>query len=296
MDRREKSGPKESRTMIIIQHCGDQLDELINFVSRLNSDVKHHIGFFGEGEADVRSSLAECLIPPGDGFRMAYEGKRLVGIFGVDADPEVDRAWLFGPLVEHQDWDKVADLLYAEILPFISADIHDYDIFCDEQNSRVADFALRHGFSLRSVNALLTLERGSYHPTAKRDAEIIDYRETLFEQFEMLHRILFPNAYFTARQMVEKQDEHHRLLLAVDDGQLLGYHFCKVEPESDPLTRGRGLGADLLASGVDWMLSVPSTRKITLTVNTDNASARSLYQKFGFTTNRVMCGYRKRID
>jgi RimJ/RimL family protein N-acetyltransferase len=62
------------------------------------------------------------------------------------------------------------------------------------------------------------------------------------------------------------------------------------------LTRGRGLGADLLASGVDWMLSVPSTRKITLTVNTDNASARSLYQKFGFTTNRVMCGYRKRID
>jgi ribosomal protein S18 acetylase RimI-like enzyme len=292
--------------MIILEPCHNRLNELVQFVARLNSDGVHHIGFFGEGEASIRASLAECLIPPGDGFQMAYKDDQLVGIFGVDADPEIDRAWLFGPLVEHQDCDKVADLLYAEILPFISADIHDYDIFCDEQNSRVADFALRHGFSLRSVNALLTLERGSYHPTAKRDAEIIDYRETLFEQFEMLHRILFPNAYFTARQMVEKQDEHHRLLLAVDDGQLLGYHFCKVEPESesgyvdfigtDPLTRGRGLGADLLASGVDWMLSVPSTRKITLTVNTDNASARSLYQKFGFTTNRVMCGYRKRID
>jgi ribosomal protein S18 acetylase RimI-like enzyme len=292
--------------MIILKPCDDRLNELVLFVARLNSEGVHHIGFFGEGEANIRASLAECLIPPGDGFQMAYEDDQLVGIFGVDADPEIDRAWLFGPLVEHQDWQKVADLLYAEILPFISADIHDYDIFCDEQNSRVADFARRHGFTLRSINALLTLERGSYHPTAKRNAEIIDYRETLLEQFEGLHRILFPNAYFTARQMVEKQDEHHRLLLAVEDGQLLGYHFCKVEPESESgyvdfigtasFARSRGIGADLLASGVDWMLSVPSTRKIDLTVNADNGAARSLYQKFGFVTNRVMRGYRKRID
>jgi ribosomal protein S18 acetylase RimI-like enzyme len=306
MDRREKSGPKESRTMIIIQHCGDQLDELINFVSRLNSDVKHHIGFFGEGDADVRSSLAECLIPPGDGFRMAYEGKRLVGIFGVDADPEVDRAWLFGPLVEHTDWVQIADQLYAEIVPLVPAGIHDYDIFCDEQNSSVADFALRHGFSLRSENAVMILERKNYHPTAKMNSEIIDYQENFFEQLKNIHRNLFPNAYFTARQMMEKQDQNHRLYLAVEHGQLLGYHFCKIEPESksgyvdfigtDLSARGRGLGADLLASGVDWILSAPSTMKISLTVNADNEAVRGLYQKFGFTTNRVMRGYRKRIS
>jgi ribosomal protein S18 acetylase RimI-like enzyme len=151
---------------------------------------------------------------------------------------------------------------------------------------------------------VLTLERESYHPTAKRHTEVIDFREIFFEQFEKLHRSLFPNAYFTARQMVERQDGHHRLYLAVEGGQLLGYHFCKIEPESGYVdfigtatsVRGRGIGADLLASGVDWMLSGPSTRKIDLTVNADNEAARSLYQKFGFITNRVMRGYRKRID
>lgn len=290
--------------MITIKPCGNQLDEMVNFVSRLNSEADHHIGFFGEGEADVRASLAECLIPPEDGFRMAYEGDQLVGIFGVDADPQIDRAWLFGPLVKHLNWHEVSDLLYAEVLPLVPAGVHDYDIFCDEQNSRVGDFALRHGFLLRSENAVLTLERENYHPTAQRNTEIIDFQETFFEQFEKLHRNLFPNAYFTARQMVEKRDGHHRLYLAVEDGRLLGYHFCKIELESESgyvdfigtssFARGRGIGADLLASGVDWMLSVPSTRKIDLTVNADNEVARSLYQKFGFITSRVMRGYRKR--
>ena len=292
--------------MITIEPCKDQLDELVHFVANINSTAAHHIGFFGEGEADVRASLLEYLIPPADGFRMAYDGRQLIGVFGVDADPEVDRAWLFGPVVEHQNWHEVADQLYAEVVRLIPVGIHDYDIFCDAQNIHVKDFALRHGFSLRSENAVLTLERENYRPAAKRDWTIVDYLDIFLEQLEKLHRRLFPNAYFTARQMVEKQDEKHRLFLAVENKQLLGYHFCKIEPESesgyvdfigtDPSTRGRGVGADLLASGVDWMLSVPSTRKINLTVNADNAAAQSLYQKFGFITNRVMSGYRKRID
>jgi ribosomal protein S18 acetylase RimI-like enzyme len=235
---------------------------------------------------------------------MAYEGDQLVGVFGVDADLQIDRAWLFGPVVKHLNWHEVSDLLYAEVLLLIPAGVHNYDIFCDEQNSRVGDFAQRHGFSLRSVNAVLTLERENYHPTAERNTEVVDFQETFFEQFEKLHQSLFPNAYFTARQMVEKRDEHHRLYLAVEDGQLQGYHFCKIELESESgyvdfigtasFARGRGIGADLLASGVEWMLSVPSTRKIDLTVNADNEAALSLYQKFGFITNRVMRGYRKR--
>lgn len=289
--------------MIDIVPCKDRLDELIRFVTRLNSDGAHHIGFFGEGQADIRASLAECLIPPAEGFRLAYEGDRLVGIFGVDADPEINRAWLFGPLVDHTEWQEVADQLYAQVISIIPADIRDYDLFCDEQHSNMESFALRHGFPLRSENAVLTLERENYKPTASRQAKIVIYQDDFFEQLQQLHQSLFPNAYFTARQMGEKQDANHRLLLAVENGQLLGYHFCKIEPESesgyidfigtDSSARGGGIGADLLASGVDWMLSAPATRKINLTVNADNVAARNLYEKFGFVTERIMRGYRK---
>lgn len=285
--------------------CQDRLEELVHFAARLNSEGEHHIGFFGEGEADVRASLAECLIPPADGFRLAYEGGELVGVFGVDADPEIGRAWLFGPLVEHADWHTVADQLYAEVSLLIPVDIRAYDLFCDVQNIHIQAFAARHGFPLTSENAVLTLAREDYQPSAKRQAEITAYQEDFFEQLEKLHRALFPTAYFTARQTVEKIDRHHQLFLAVEKGQLLGYHFCKIEPEAesgyvdfigtDSAARGRGLGADLLAAGLDWMLSAPSTKEISLTVNADNVPARALYEKFGFVTERIMRGYRKRV-
>jgi len=136
--------------LIEIIPCKDRFDELVSFVVRLNRDGTHHIGFFGEGEADVRASLAECLIPPAEGFRLAYDGDQLVGVFGVDADPEINRAWLFGPLIDHADWHDIADKLYAEVLPLIPADIRDYDLFCDVQNIHMEGFAVRHGFPLSS--------------------------------------------------------------------------------------------------------------------------------------------------
>jgi ribosomal protein S18 acetylase RimI-like enzyme len=184
-------------------------------------------------------------------------------------------------------------------------DIRDYELFCDVRNVNMEAFAVRHGFPLIAENAILTLARDRYRPTAGREARIIPYEEHFFQRLETLHKTLFPTAYFTTRQMIERVDKHHRLYLAVQDGELTGYHFCKVEPESesgyvdfigtDASARGRGIGADLLASGVDWMLSAPTTKKITLTVNAENGAARSLYEKFGFVTERVMRGYRKRV-
>ena len=291
--------------MIEIIPCKDRFDELVQFVVRLNSDGMHHIGFFGEGEADVRASLAESLIPPAEGFVMAYEGDQLVGVFGADADPEINRAWLFGPLVEHPDWHTVADQLYAKALARIPVEIRDYDLFCDVQNTHIEAFAMRHGFPLNSENAVLTLARENYRPSAGRKTQVTSYQAEFFEQFEQLHKTLFPNAYFSARQMVEKRDENHQLFLALEEGRLLGYHFCKIEPPSrsgyvdfigtDPSVRGRSIGADLLVAGLDWMFSAPTTNKVNLTVDADNAPARHLYEKVGFVTDRVMRGYRKRV-
>jgi ribosomal protein S18 acetylase RimI-like enzyme len=291
--------------MLQIITCTDRFEELIHFVARLNSDGEHHIGYFGEGEADVRSSLAECLIPPADGFQMAYDGTRLAGIFGVDADPGIGRAWLFGPLIEHADWQALADDLFEAVLPLIPAGIREHELFCDVRNARLGEFAVRHGFPLHSENAVLTLARGDYRPPAGRRPAILAYQEIFFDQFEQLHQTLFPAAYFSARQMAEKIDAQHRLWLAVEADRLLGFHFCKLEPEAgsgyvdfigtDPSARGRGLGADLLAAGCDWMLAAPATQKISLTVNVANVAARALYEKFGFVTDRIMRGYRRPV-
>lgn len=291
--------------MIEIAPCRDRLDELVQFVARLNSDATHHVGYFGDGEADVRSSLEECIIPPADGFRLAYMDDQLVGAFGVDADPEVDRAWLLGPLVESADWHEVADQLYENVLPLISADIHEYELFCDIQNTHMEMFAGRHGFPLHSENAIMKLARADFRHASNGQTQIIPYQENFFDSLDVLHKALFPNTYFTTQQMIDRIDKHRQLFLAVDGSSLLGYHFCKIEPEAesgyvdfigtDASARGRGIGADLLTAGVDWMLSAPTTQKINLTVNADNVPARKLYESFGFVVDRIMRGYRKRL-
>jgi ribosomal protein S18 acetylase RimI-like enzyme len=280
----------------------DRFEELVSFVARLNSDGTHHIGFFDEGEAEVRASLAECLIPTAEGFRLAYEGDQLVGVFGVAPT----RLTAPGCLISlSMDWHTIADRLCAEVLALIPVDIGDYDLFCDVQNIHMEAFAARHGFPSRSENAVMTMARQAYRPSAKRQTQVIVYQDDFFEPFDKLHKVLFPNAYFTARQMIEKLDENHRLFLGIEEGQLLAYHFCKIEPESesgyvdfigtDSAARGRGIGADLLASGLDWMLSASSiTKKVSLT-RADNVPARSLYEKFGFVTERVMRAIARRL-
>jgi len=287
--------------------CGtEHFDELVGFVVRLNSDDAHHIGFFGEGEADVRSSLAECLVPTAEGFQLAYDEDRLVGVFGVDADPEIGRAWLFGPLIEHADWQSLADELYTASTKIIPDDISEQDLFCDVQNLNVATFAERHGFPLLSENAVVTLERVNYvKPKSSTNSfSVVDYAPAFFDQFEKCHNLLFPTTYFTARQIVEKLDATRRLFLGLENGEMKGYHFCKVDTEArlgyidfigaDESVRGRGLGTTLLAAGIDWMLSFPEPDKISLTVNANNAAALKLYKNFGFVTERVMRGYRKK--
>lgn len=291
--------------MINITPCKDRFDELVHFVTRLNSDGLHHIGFFGEGEADVRSSLAECLIPPSEGFMLAYADDRLVGIFGVDADAEVNKAWLYGPLVEHADWHTVADQLYTSVLPLIPLNIRDRLLFCDIRNIHVEEFAARHGFPLQAENAILMLARHHYKPSAIVKTQVSEYQESFFGQFDELHRALFPNGSYNANQMINKINKTHRVFIAVEDERLLGYIFCKTDLEAESgyvdfigtheSARGRGIGADLLAAGIDWMLSTPTTKKVNLTVNADNIVARNLYEKFGFVTERVMRGYRKQV-
>jgi len=284
--------------------CGvEQLDEMVRFIVRLNENEAHHIAYFGVGEVDVRSTLAECVILPLDGFFIARENDKLIGVFGVDADPEIGRAWLLGPLIEHDSWQSIADDLFARVNSIIPGGIYEQELFFDSRNNNLINFAERHHFYLRSETAICSLLRESYKPAPAYN-NIINFTPQFFKSLEQLHDKLFPNTYYTAKQLVEKQDQDHQLLIAKDEDKLLGYLFGKIEKESAYVdflgtvesARGKGVGAGLLASGLDWMFDRPSTHTVNLTVNSDNTPARNLYQKFGFVCERMTRGYRKQVS
>lgn len=291
-------------TMNISQPTPAQIEQMLEFIICHNQEGETHIGYYGKGETEIRETLAEFTRPLEESFLLAWQGKELVSVFGVDYDPEIGRAWLYGPQVASRDWHAIADEHYAAIQELIPESIHEQELFFDANNQRGQEFAARHGFQVHSSDAVLFLERDALKPVPTAPVQVCDYAETFFPAFEALHQAIFPRTYYTARQIVEKLDDKHRLLLAIEAGNVLGYHFCKRESQSgyidfigaDPSARGKGLGAALLQAGIAWMFEPAQISMIELTVNANNQAAMRLYQKFGFATKHILCGYRKRTS
>jgi ribosomal protein S18 acetylase RimI-like enzyme len=280
----------------------ENFEDMVEFITRLNNNGAHHIGYFGVDEADIRQTLLELEPPIARTFQLAVEDGRIIGVLGAEADPEIGRAWLFGPLIEHTDWQAIADRLYETLKPAIPAGIHEHELFCDMRNLKVQEFAARHGFPLRSENAILVLEKSDFVIPEISDQPATKYSDLFFEQFNELHSSLFPNTYYNARQIIEKQNEKTRLFIATNADILQGYVFCKAESETGQgyldfigvaqQFQGQGIGKCLMATALGWMFSVPGIEKVAETVNTNNITALRLYNQFGFVSERSMRGYR----
>jgi ribosomal protein S18 acetylase RimI-like enzyme len=276
---------------------------LVDFIVRINPKSEHHIGYFGASPADIRSAIDELAPPQHERFVLAYDGEQLVGILGAEVDAELGRAWLYGPLVSHSDWQPVADSLYTAIQPRIAAGIHEHELFCDAHNQECQRFAQRHTFTQISDAAILHFPRAQLAHIPLASAA--DLEDRYVDQFTELHSRLFPRTYFSARQIIDKRDDHANLLIATADGSLQGYIFAKVDPAThagyiDYLgvaedARRRGIGRELVGAALHWMLADSSIQHVDLTVTASNQAALGLYTSMGFEHERTLQAYRKQV-
>ncbi len=81
---------------------------------------------------------------------------------------------------------------------------------------------------------------------------------------------------------------HERVTIAEENGELIGYTLCTVERGSGTLgrlgvvpdSRGRGVGASLLAESLRYMARAGAS-SVSLCTQEENADSRSLYARFG---------------
>lgn len=285
--------------MNIVAYQDADFERVVHFVARMNDDPAHHIGYFGVGVADVKQELQTLELPLTTGFKLLVEDDMLIGLMGVEFSHEISRAWLYGPVIDHADnWHALADQLYAAVRPIIPPAINQYELFCDSHNVNCTLFAERHDFKLGGEHAIFTLPRPAIIPAAATQEWKPDY----FEMFQALHNQAFPNTYYTAQQLVDKQSDHARLLLALQGEDLQGYIFAQIIPDAqngyidfiavDPRWRRQGIGKNLLAAALQWMFSNPVVQQVGLTVAAANISAVKLYETFGFIRERTVRGFR----
>ena len=288
--------------MNIIPLADSNLERAISFITRHNQDLAHNIAYFGDSEREIAADVKTIQPPEGYGFIALSDQKQLCGLFGVEIDIELGRCWLLGPIVEHEEWDTIADLLYDAILNSLPQEIANQELFFPDQNTRVRNFALRHGFEFYSAGAVLTLESGQEHYLPEYTSQnLLDGHTT---QFIALHNNIFPNTYYSGKQLLKlAQDDDKRLLVHQVNDNIVGYIFIQVREAArdgyidfigvDEGFRRQGIGKNLAASGIRWAFQFPFVEKVSLTVKPENLPAMQMYQSLGFETESVSQGYRK---
>jgi ribosomal protein S18 acetylase RimI-like enzyme len=280
-----------------------QLKDIASFVARLQDDNAHHTGYFGTEAKLIEQYIME-LEPIGpEAFLLAYEGNALIGLLGLEFDLELGRAWLHGPMVDHDDWQLVADELYESALKqVLPTQIKDLELYGDIANTNLRRFAQRKGFTIGSQAFTLC-----FPETQAKNLPTVNARELepkYHDAFKSLHRENFPGTYYSGQQIINKIDGRNKVFIAVENGELLGFIYPEIDTGSNQgylnflgvkkSARRQGIATKLIIAAVQWLLSLDEIHEVRLTVSEENTGALKLYTNIGFELERTLQGYRKK--
>jgi ribosomal protein S18 acetylase RimI-like enzyme len=265
------------------------IEEVAEFMTRLNRDPQHHIAFCEDSPARVAADIAGFPLPPSEAMVLGRVEGALASVFAFDCDPDVGRAWLYGPFVEDGDWAGVADAMWARLEPLLPDYVANLELFFNVANRRCEDFGARHGFIRRKPDSsILQLDRHK----APHGASADDLTEVWHGHLVELHDRLFPNTHLPGAQLVRGLSDEKRTFVVTENGRLLAYIYCEVQAEVghggiDYLgvvedRRGEGHGERLIRAACEWMFSDDRIDDVSLAVDAGNVAARNLYAKVGF--------------
>jgi len=277
------------------------LNEAAEFIARQQARPESHIAYFGVTAAEILSGIAD--FQPPNNVLLARDSGRLIGLIGADTEEETRRAWIHGPCVDYNDWHSVADALYvaAHQHGVIPAFVTGTELLGVRENTRLAEFAARHGFApVRAANSLRFPREAAPGLPIVEMPDLANDQETAFMT---LHGALFPKTYYSSAQLLEKRDEFHRILVAEQDGRLVGYIFAQMRAGDgdgyidflgvEEAARRQGHGKRLIAAATRWLFSFSNVREVLLTVFDDDLPAMALYTGLGFEHRQSLTGYRK---
>jgi ribosomal protein S18 acetylase RimI-like enzyme len=268
----------------------DDLAAVVEFIASQNDKAEHRIGYLGDTPDEIARELLEYGAI--DLAFMARQNGQLVGFMAIDVDEELDRSYLIGPWVDAGEWDEIADSLVHECLANVPDNATgQLEMFFDIANDNVSGLGRTLGFETYKDVRTLRFDRPDLNNVAPGTAIPVEPRH--HESVMELHDRTFPNTHLPGARLLEGLGENKACFVRSESDEVVGYIYLEVDITTGSASleflgtsehaRRRGIAADLIQTGLHWVFGFESVSETWLVVDEDNAGARRLYERLGWT-------------
>ncbi|MFD1018269.1 GNAT family N-acetyltransferase [Thalassobacillus hwangdonensis] len=281
-----------------------ELGVIANFIAEMNRLEEQHIGYCGTEPEEIRASLSEDFdqVPYWESFVAAFKDGKVIGLIGFDGDLDHQTAEIWGPFVRG-GLSELATELFVELKNHIPPTIEKLFLFPNKQNDTVISLAEEMDFEAMDAQVILTIDKESV--PQQRETGIREVQSGQQQEFNKLHYQSFPDAYYSAEEILSRLDSQRKLFISTDGNLLTGYIYVEVEPAFNEASiefvsvnrkdRGKGIGRKLIVNALQWMFTHDEIDSVTLCVNATNEKALKLYKKAGFKQVHELCFFKKSL-
>lgn len=278
----------------------DDLATVVEFIAALNVKAEHRIGYLGDNPEEIARDLLEYSAI--DNAFVARRNGELVGFMAMDVDEELGRSYLLGPWVDVSDWDEIANRLVDECLAIVpDGAVALLEMFFDIANDNVSRLGNTLGFETYKDVRTLRFDRSDLDNIEPGTATPIAARH--HDNLVKLHDRTFPNTHLPGARMLAGLGRSKACFVRTESDAVVGYIYLEVDDTTgsasveflgtDERSRGRGIGTDLVRSGLGWMFGFASVSETWLVVDEDNAGARRVYDRLGWTEAHRLTSMRR---
>lgn len=279
------------------------IQKLAHFLSEMNVEPKQHIGYCGTEKKEILHKLLHEFsdLELSKSFAVAYANDEIVGALGFDIDKESKSAEVWGPFIrDSQNFSVLSNDLWANLHEFVPVEINTYRFFVNKQNSNVRNFAVEKNAIEKGGHLVLEALRQNFHTIKHKD--IIKYKNSFKNNFFELHKLAFPNTYFSAEKILNRIDEDNLLLIMQDSNEKIkGYVYVEADPihrkgtieyiAVSPSYRKQGIGKTLIRAALSHLFSYEKIQAVSLCVGSQNEKAIHLYQAAGFQMKHELISF-----